>query len=256
MGPHLNSPAIQLIPAIDLKDGKCVRLKQGRMEDDTVFSDDVVGTAARWIDAGARRLHMVDLDGAFAGTPKNAEAVQKICAAFPYLDVQIGGGIRNETIAKHYFDAGVRWVIVGTQAVIEPDFVQRLCASWPDRVMVGLDARDGNVAVNGWAEESGVDATELARSFEGCGVSGIVYTDINRDGMMQGFNREATAALAGAISIPVYASGGVSTYDDVDRLCEIAPHGVAGAIVGRALYEGSIELGAAQSRVAKALGSD
>ena len=241
--------SVIIIPAIDLKEGKCVRLRQGRMEDDTVFSDDVVATATRWVDAGTDRLHMVDLDGAFAGTPVNAGAVAEVCKAHPALDVQIGGGIRNEAIATSYFEAGVQFVIIGTQAVVEPDFVKRLCRDWPGRVMVGLDARNGLVAVNGWAEESGVDATELAKSFEGDGVSGIVYTDISRDGMMQGFNDAATSALAQAVSIPVYASGGVSNYDDIDRLCTIAPHGVAGAIVGRALYEGTISLAEANRRV-------
>lgn len=242
------SVAMQLIPAIDLKEGQCVRLKQGRMDDDTVFSDDVVATAGRWVDAGTDRLHMVDLDGAFAGAPKNAAAVKSICQAFPDLQVQIGGGIRNDEIAAHYFEAGVRWAIIGTQAVREPEFITRLCKDWPGKIMVGLDARDGMVALNGWAEDSGVDAVGLAKSFEGVGVSGIVYTDISRDGMMQGFNVEATAALAQAITIPVYASGGVSSYEDVDRLCGIAAHGVSGAIVGRALYDGAIDLAQAQTR--------
>lgn len=242
------SVAMQLIPAIDLKEGQCVRLKQGRMDDDTVFSDDVVATAGRWVEAGTDRLHMVDLDGAFAGAPKNAAAVKSICQAFPDLDVQIGGGIRNDEIAGNYFEAGVRWVIIGTQAVREPEFITRLCRDWPGKIMVGLDARDGVVALNGWAEDSGVDATGLAQSFEGVGVSGIVYTDISRDGMMQGFNAEATVALADSVSIPVYASGGVSSYEDVDRLCGLAARGVAGAIVGRALYDGAIDLATAQSR--------
>lgn len=249
------SVAMQLIPAIDLKEGQCVRLKQGRMDDDTVFSDDVVATARRWVDAGTDRLHMVDLDGAFAGAPKNAAAVHAICQSFPDLDVQIGGGIRNDEIAARYFEAGVRWIIIGTQAVCEPEFIKRLCKDWPGKIMVGLDARDGVVALNGWAEDSGVDATELAKSFEGIGVSGIVYTDISRDGMMQGFNVEATADLAKAITIPVYASGGVSNYEDVDRLCQIAVQGVAGAIVGRALYEGTIDLAQAQLRANQLIAS-
>ena len=240
---------VKIVPAIDLKEGKCVRLRQGRMDDDTVFSDDVVATATRWVDAGTNRLHMVDLDGAFAGTPINADAVAQVCKAHPNLQVQIGGGIRNDSIATSYLEAGVQFVIIGTQAVVEPEFVKRLCRDWPGRVMVGLDARNGQVAVNGWAEESGVDATELARSFEGDGVSGIVYTDISRDGMMQGFNDQATSTLAQAVSIPVFASGGVSTYEDIDRLCAIAQHGVAGAIVGRALYEGAIDLAEANRRV-------
>ncbi len=245
--------SVQLVPAIDLKDGNCVRLKQGRMEDDTIFSDDVVATAERWVEAGTGRLHMVDLNGAFAGVPKNAEAVHAVCKAFPDLDVQIGGGIRTAEIAEHYIRAGVRWVIIGTQAVVDPEFVAHLCSEWPGKVMVGLDARDGKVAVNGWAEDSGIDAVELARSFEGNGVSGIVYTDISRDGMMQGFNAQATAALAESISIPVFASGGVSDYTDVDRLCDIAASGVAGAIVGRALYEGTIDLAEAQQRASQRL---
>ena len=240
---------VKIVPAIDLKEGKCVRLRQGRMDDDTVFSDDVVATATRWVDAGTNRLHMVDLDGAFAGTPINADAVAQVCKAHPNLQVQIGGGIRNDAIATSYLEAGVQFVIIGTQAVVEPEFVKRLCRDWPGRVMVGLDARNGQVAVNGWAEESGVDATELARSFEGDGVSGIVYTDISRDGMMQGFNDQATSTLAQAVSITVFASGGVSTYEDIDRLCAIAQHGVAGAIVGRALYEGAIDLAEANRRV-------
>lgn len=239
---------LQLIPAIDLKEGKCVRLKQGRMDDASVFSEDVTATAKRWLDAGADRLHMVDLDGAFAGEPKNAMAVEAVCKAYPQLPVQIGGGIRNEEIAARYIEAGVSYLIIGTQAVKEPQFVASLCKQWPGKIMVGLDARDGMVALNGWAEDSGVDATELAKSFEGNGVAGIVYTDITRDGMMQGFNAESTAALAQAVSIPVYASGGVSSYDDIDRLRDIAAHGVAGAIVGRALYEGTLDLAQAQQR--------
>lgn len=244
---------MQIIPAIDLKDGQCVRLKQGRMDDDTVFSSDVVATATRWVDAGATRLHIVDLDGAFAGEPRNGEIIREVCSAHPDLKVQVGGGIRDEKIAAHYLEAGVSWVIIGTQAVRDPDFVGRLCGSFPGQVIVGLDARDGKVALSGWAEDSGQDAVALAKSFEGIGVSGIIYTDIERDGMMQGFNSQATASLAEQINIPVYASGGVNSYEDVDRLCGIAQHGVAGAIVGRAMYEGSMELAEAQLRADKLL---
>lgn len=240
---------MQLIPAIDLKDGKCVRLKQGRMDDDTVFSTDPLATAQRWFDAGASRLHIVDLDGAFAGEPRNAAIVGEICRKLPGLDVQVGGGIRNAEIARHYYDVGVQWLIVGTQAVRDPGFVEKLCADWPEQVIVGLDARDGLVALNGWAEASTVDATELARSFQGVGVSAIVYTDIERDGMMQGFNRDATARLADAIDIPVIASGGVSSYDDIDHLCDIESRGVAGAILGRAIYDGQIDLPLAMRQV-------
>ncbi len=239
---------MQIIPAIDLKDGQCVRLKQGRMEDDTVFSDDVVATATRWVDAGTDRLHIVDLDGAFAGEPRNGAAIKQVCQAHPNLQVQVGGGIRDDETAAHYLESGVRWVIIGTQAVREPAFVERLCKAWPGQIIVGLDARDGKVALSGWAEESNSDAVELAKSFEGIGVSGIVYTDIERDGMMQGFNSPATSALAEQINIPVFASGGVNSYEDIDRLCQIEKHGVAGAIVGRALYEGTMELAVAQQR--------
>ena len=237
-----------LIPAIDLKNGQCVRLRQGRMEDDTVFSDDPVAVAGRWLEAGARRLHMVDLDGAFAGEPKNAEVVRAVREAYPDLPLQIGGGIRNQAIAEAYVDAGVSYVIIGTQAVREPQFVNELCKAFPGKVIVGLDARDGIVAIEGWAEGSGVDATELAKKFEGAGESAIVYTDIARDGMMQGVNVEQTRALADAISIPVIASGGVSTFEDIEKLCAVAGSGISGAIIGRALYEGTIDLGTAQAQ--------
>lgn len=243
-----------LIPAIDLKLGQCVRLRQGRMDDDTVFSDDPVAIAGQWVDAGARRLHMVDLDGAFAGEPKNAEVVKAVRKAYPDLPVQIGGGIRNTDIAAAYVEAGVSYVIIGTQAVKDPQFVNELCKTYEGHVIVGLDARDGMVATEGWAEGSGVDATELAKMFEGVGVSAIVYTDIARDGMMQGVNVEQTRALADAISIPVIASGGVSTFDDIEKLCKVADSGISGAIIGRALYEGTIDLASAQNAADKLVG--
>ncbi len=246
---------MQLIPAIDLKDGQCVRLKQGRMEDNTVFSSDPLATAKRWLDEGAERLHIVDLDGAFAGEPRNAAIVGEICRKLPELEVQVGGGIRDRKIAQAYYDAGVKWLIVGTQAVREPEFVTQLCCDWPHQVIVGLDARDGMVALNGWAEASTADATTLAQSFQGVGVSAIVYTDISRDGMMQGFNRETTAELASAIDIPVIASGGVSSYDDIAHLCSIEKKGVSGAILGRAIYDGEISLSRALSQVAQAAGA-
>ena len=225
------------------------------MEDNTVFSSDVVATATRWFDAGTSRLHIVDLDGAFAGEPRNGEIIRQVCKAHPQLQVQVGGGIRDDDIAASYIEAGVQWIIIGTQAVREPTFVERLCKSHPGQVIVGLDARDGNVALSGWAEDSQQDAVELAKSFEGVGVSGIVYTDIDRDGMMQGFNSEATASLASQIDIPVFASGGVNSYEDIDRLCQIASHGVTGAIVGRAMYDGTIELDVAQRRAQALLSS-
>ena len=238
-----------LIPAIDLKAGQCVRLKQGRMDDDTVFSDDPVAMAQRWVDAGARRLHLVDLDGAFAGSPKNRESIAAICAAFPALPIQVGGGIREEETIEQYLEMGVSYVIIGSKAVSDPHFVSDACLSFPGHIIVGLDARDGKVAIDGWAKTSNTDATDLARRFEQDGVSSIVFTDIARDGMMQGANMEATRALARAVRIPIIASGGMTDMADIDRLIDAADDGVAGAIIGRALYEGGIDLGAAQSRV-------
>ena len=240
-----------LIPAIDLKDGQCVRLRQGRMDDDTVFSNDPVAVAGRWVAEGAKRLHLVDLDGAFAGKPKNAGVVKNIRAAYPDLPIQVGGGIRTLAIAQAYIDAGVSFIIIGTQAVREPEFVAELCRQFPGKIIVGLDAKNGKVAIEGWAEASDLDAVELARTFEGQGVSAIVYTDISRDGMMQGVNVEATAALASAISIPVIASGGVTDIRDIERLCSVTDSGVSGTIIGRALYEETISLVEAQQLVEK-----
>jgi len=235
-----------LIPAIDLKDGKCVRLRQGRMEDSTVFSDDPVAMAARWVEAGARRLHLVDLNGAFAGQPVNAQVIRRIVQTFPDLPIQVGGGIRDQQTVETYLDAGVQFVIIGTKAVQEPGFINDLCAEYPGHIIVGLDAKDGRVAVNGWSKLSKHDVVDLARIFERYGVEAIVYTDISRDGMMQGVNVEATVRLAQAISIPVIASGGVSTLDDVRALCAVEKEGIMGAIIGRALYDGAIDLVEAQ----------
>jgi len=236
-----------IIPAIDLKEGRCVRLRQGRMEDDTVFADDPVDVARRWVAEGARRLHLVDLDGAFAGLPKNAAVIRRIVDSAGDVPVQIGGGIRNEEIADAYVDAGVRWLIIGTRAVEEPAFVTRLCKRHPGAVIVGLDAKEGMVATDGWAETSSVNAIDLARRFVDSGVAAIVYTDIARDGMMQGVNVEATTELANAVDIPVIASGGVSTLGDIEGLAAVSGRAIAGAIVGRALYEGSVDLAAAQA---------
>lgn len=235
-----------IIPAIDLKDGKCVRLRQGRMEDDTVFSDDPVSMAKRWIDAGARRLHLVDLNGAFEGEPVNGDVVRAITQAFPELPVQVGGGIRDAETIESYLKAGVEYCIIGTKAVREPEFVERVCKQFPGHIIVGIDAKDGMVAVEGWAEVSDVKAVDLARRFEDSGVSAIVYTDISRDGMMQGVNAEATAALAGSISIPVVASGGITNMDDIHRLLEVADSGIDSAITGRAIYEGTLDFSDAQ----------
>lgn len=235
-----------IIPAIDLKDGQCVRLRQGAMEDSTVFSDDPVATAGRWLAAGCRRLHLVDLNGAFAGTPVNGEAVTAIVKAYPELPVQIGGGIRNLDTIEHYIHAGVSYVILGTAAVKRPVFVREACRAFPGKVIVGLDARDGRVATDGWAEVSALMATDLAKRFEADGVSAIVYTDIARDGMMQGVNVEATLAMARASSIPVIASGGITNLDDIRALAAVAHEGIQGAITGRAIYEGTLDVAEAQ----------
>jgi phosphoribosylformimino-5-aminoimidazole carboxamide ribotide isomerase len=235
-----------IIPAIDLKDGQCVRLRQGLMDDSTVFSDDPVAMAQRWVDAGCRRLHLVDLNGACAGEPVNGEVVTAIAAAYPQLPVQIGGGIRNLETIEHYVKAGVDYVIIGTKAVKEPAFVAEACAAFPGKVIVGLDAKDGLVATDGWAEVSEVRATDLARQFESDGVSAIVYTDIARDGMMQGVNVEATVAMAQASRIPVIASGGITNMDDIRGLVAVADQGICGAITGRAIYEGTLDVAEAQ----------
>ena len=237
---------MQLIPAIDLKDGKCVRLRQGRMDDETVFSEDPLAVAGRWVKAGARRLHLVDLDGAVAGFPINADIIGRIAEAHPDVGVQVGGGIRSFEVIQTYLDVGVNHVIIGTQAVRAPHFVDDACLEFPGHIIVGLDAREGRVATDGWASVSETAASDLARRFEDAGVDSIVFTDIGRDGMMRGANAEATAELARAIDIPVIASGGVTNLDDVRALCAVADAGISGAIVGRALYEGSIDLAEAQ----------
>ncbi|ADC70643.1 MULTISPECIES: 1-(5-phosphoribosyl)-5-[(5-phosphoribosylamino)methylideneamino]imidazole-4-carboxamide isomerase [unclassified Thioalkalivibrio] len=231
-----------VIPAIDLKEGKCVRLRQGKMEDSTVFGEDPVEMAKRWVDAGAERLHIVDLDGAFAGHPRNAEAVHAIAEAFPDLPIQIGGGIRDEDTVQAYLDAGVEFVIIGTRAVSAPHFVNDLCLEFPGRIIVGLDAKDGKLAVDGWSKLSHHDVIDLAQHFEADGVVAFVYTDIARDGMMKGPNVEATARLASNVRVPVIASGGISSLDDLRQLAENEEEGITGAIVGRALYEGAFTL--------------
>ncbi len=244
-----------LIPAIDLKDGKCVRLRQGRMEDSTVFSDDPVAMAAQWVEAGARRLHLVDLNGAFEGKPVNGDVVHAIAEAFPQVPIQIGGGIRDEETVQAYLDAGVQYVIIGTKAVNHPGFVGDLCAEFPGHVIVGLDAKDGKVAIDGWSKLSKHDVIDMAQHFEEDGVEAIIYTDIGRDGMMNGVNIDATVKLAQAINIPVIASGGITNLDDVRALCAVEGEGITGAITGRAIYEGSLDFAEGQ-KLADELGSN
>lgn len=239
-------PALQIIPAIDLKDGKCVRLRQGRMDQETVFSDDPVAIARRWVAAGAQRLHIVDLNGAIAGRPINADAVAAIAAALPDTPLQVGGGIRDEDTIQAYLDGGVRYVILGTKAVTAPHFVGDMCVEFPGHILVGLDAKDGKVAIDGWSKLSGHDVIDLARKYQDDGVEAIIYTDIGRDGMLTGVNVEATARLAQAISIPVIASGGIANLDDIRKLCAVVDTGIVGAITGRALYEGTLDFAQAQ----------
>ena len=235
-----------LIPAIDLKDGACVRLRQGRMDDDTVFSDNPVEMAGKWVAAGGRRLHLVDLNGAFAGTPVNGEVIRAIAKQYPDVPIQVGGGIRDEATIQAYLDAGVTYCIIGTQAVKDPEFVARACKAFPGHVMVGLDAKEGMVAINGWAEVTDINVVDLARRFENDGVSAIIYTDIGRDGMLQGPNVEATASLANAVNIPIIASGGITNIDDIRALCGAGTDNITGAITGRAIYEGTLDFAAGQ----------
>ncbi len=235
-----------VIPAIDIKDGKCVRLRQGRMDDATVFGDDPVTMAERWVEAGARRLHIVDLNGAVAGQPVNAKVVEAIAVRFPELPIQVGGGIRDEDTIQAYLDSGVAYAIIGTQAVNAPHFVSDMCAEFAGHIIVGLDAKDGKVATNGWSKLSGHDVVDLAQHFQNDGVEAIVYTDIGRDGMMTGVNIDATVKLASEINIPVIASGGITDMADIRRLCEVAEEGIMGAITGRAIYEGSLDFAQAQ----------
>lgn len=235
-----------IIPAIDLKDGQCVRLKQGDMDRASVFGDPAE-MAARWLDAGARRLHLVDLNGAFAGKPKNLDAVKAILEVIgDEIPVQLGGGIRDlETIEK-YLDAGLRYVIIGTAAVKRPGFLHEACDAFPGSVIVGLDARDGKVAIDGWSKITGHDVIDLAKRFEDYGVESVIYTDIGRDGMLSGVNIEATVKLAQNLTIPVIASGGLTNLDDLKQLCLVESEGIAGVIAGRSIYEGTLDFSAAQ----------
>lgn len=230
-----------LIPAIDIKEGKCVRLRQGVMEDSTVFSDSPVAMADKWVELGAKRLHLVDLDGAFAGMPANADVIHEIAEKHPTVPIQIGGGIRDEKTIEGYLDAGVEYVIIGTRAVNEPHFVSDIAIEYPRHIIIGLDAKDGKVAIDGWSKLSKHDVIDLAQHFEEDGVHAIIYTDISRDGMMQGVNLESTKQLAEAVRIPIIASGGVTNMDDLIELQKLEEFGVQGVITGRAIYEGTLD---------------
>jgi phosphoribosylformimino-5-aminoimidazole carboxamide ribotide isomerase len=238
-----------LIPAIDLKDGRCVRLKQGDLADETVYSENPAEIARQWVDAGAQRLHLVDLNGAVAGKPRNEAAIRAIIEAVgSEIPVQLGGGIRSLETIERYLDDGLSWVIIGTAAVKNPGFLHDACGAFPGQVIVGLDARDGKVATDGWSKLTRHDVIDLARKFEGYGIEGIVYTDIGRDGMMSGVNIEATVRLAQAVTVPVIASGGAGSLEDIDRLLAVESEGIEGVILGRALYEGTLDFGAALAR--------
>jgi phosphoribosylformimino-5-aminoimidazole carboxamide ribotide isomerase len=240
---------MQLIPAIDLKDGHCVRLKQGDMEQSTTFGEDPTAMAQSWFDKGARRLHLVDLNGAFAGTPKNFSAIKSILKAVGQdIPVQLGGGIRDLDTIERYIDAGLQYVIIGTAAIKNPGFLQDACTAFPGHIIVGLDAKDGKVATDGWSKLTKHDVIDIAKKFEGYGVESIIYTDIGRDGMLSGVNIEATVKLAQALTIPVIASGGLSNMADIEKLCAVEGEGIEGVICGRAIYSGDLDFAAAQLR--------
>jgi phosphoribosylformimino-5-aminoimidazole carboxamide ribotide isomerase len=245
-----------LIPAIDLKDGKCVRLQQGDMNAVTTFGDDPAAMARRWVQAGARRLHLVDLNGAFAGRPVNEGAVKSILREVgDEIPVQLGGGIRDLDTIERYLDDGIGYVVIGTAAVKNPGFVKDACSAFGGHVIVGLDAKDGKVATDGWSKLTGHEVADLAKKFEDYGVEAVIYTDIGRDGMLTGINIEATVKLAQSLSIPVIASGGLAGLPDIERLCEVEGEGVSGVICGRSIYTGALDFVAAQKRADELNGS-
>ncbi|MFN0006062.1 MAG: 1-(5-phosphoribosyl)-5-[(5-phosphoribosylamino)methylideneamino]imidazole-4-carboxamide isomerase [Burkholderiaceae bacterium] len=238
-----------LIPAIDLKDGHCVRLKQGDMEQSTTFSEDPAQMALKWVDQGARRLHLVDLNGAFAGKPQNYSAIRSILKAVgDDIPVQLGGGIRDLDTIEKYIDGGIRYIIIGTAAVKNPGFLKDACSAFGGHIIVGLDAKDGKVATDGWSKLTGHEVVDLGKKFEDYGVESIIYTDIGRDGMLSGINVEATVRLAQALSIPVIASGGLSNMADIEHLCAVQDEGIEGVICGRAIYSGDLDFALAQAR--------
>jgi phosphoribosylformimino-5-aminoimidazole carboxamide ribotide isomerase len=238
-----------LIPAIDLKDGHCVRLQQGDMSASTTFGENPAAMARRWLDAGARRLHLVDLNGAFAGKPVNEGAIKAILREVgDEIPVQLGGGIRDLDTIERYLDDGISYIIIGTAAVKNPGFLKDACSAFGGHIIVGLDAKDGKVATDGWSKLTGHEVVDLARKFEDYGVEGVIYTDIGRDGMLTGINIEATVKLAQALTIPVIASGGLSDLADIERLCAVESEGVDGVICGRSIYSGALDFAAAQAR--------
>ena len=244
-----------LIPAIDIKNGKCVRLRQGNMVDETVYNNDPVAMATKWVEIGAKRLHIIDLDGAVSGRPVNADIIHDIAEEHPDIEIQAGGGIRDEDTIQTYLDVGVNYVIIGTRAVTTPHFVSDICLEFPGHVIVGLDAKNGKLATNGWSKLSHHDVIDIAQRFEQDGVSAIIFTDIGRDGMMSRINIETSVELARAVTIPVIASGGVKDLDDIKALCAVATEGIAGAITGRAIYEGSLDLKEALALVEELCGN-
>lgn len=243
-----------IIPAIDIKNGECVRLRQGRMQDVTVFDKDPAAVAERWVAEGADRIHIVDLDGAVAGKPQNQKVIKRAIDACGNVPVQVGGGIRDEEAIEKYLELGVQFVIIGTRAVAEPHFISDVAVEFPNHIIVGLDAKDGKVAIEGWSKLSDHDVVDMAQLLERDGVVSIIHTDISRDGMMDGLNIQATRALAREINIPVIASGGVTNLDDIKALCEAEEDGVSGAVIGRALYEGGVDLAEARALVNKLAG--
>ncbi len=246
-----------LIPAIDLKDGRCVRLRQGDLQDATIFSEDPVTVAEQWYDQGARRLHLVDLNGAVAGKPKNEDVIKAIVRAVGEdIPVQIGGGIRDLDTIERYLDFGIEYIIIGTAAVKDPGFLQDACSAFPGNIIVGLDAKDGKVATDGWSKLTKHDVLDLGRKFEDYGVESIIYTDIGRDGMLTGVNIEATVRLAQHVRIPVIASGGVTDLKDIEALCEVEQEGVEGVILGRSIYEGTLDFQSAQDLADELNGDD